>query len=84
MRVTTSLKKQDGARAVGTLLDRKGPAYTPVLAGKPYIGIAALFGKQYITEYKPVTDASGRVIGALFVGVDVSANFASSSKTSAT
>lgn len=76
VRVTTSLKKQDGARAVGTLLDRKGPAYAPVLAGKPYIGIAALFGKQYITEYKPVTDTSGRVIGALFVGVDVSATFA--------
>lgn len=72
VRVTTSLKKQDGARAIGTLLDRKGPAYGPVLNGKSYIGIAALFGKQYITEYKPVTDASGRVIGALFVGVDVS------------
>ncbi|MDR5754441.1 MULTISPECIES: Cache 3/Cache 2 fusion domain-containing protein [unclassified Caballeronia] len=76
VRVTTSLKKQDGTRAVGTLLDRKGPAYAPVLAGKPYIGIAALFGKQYITEYKPVTDASGRVIAALFVGVDVSETFA--------
>jgi methyl-accepting chemotaxis protein-2 (aspartate sensor receptor) len=76
VRVTTSLKKQDGSRAIGTLLDRKGPAYAPILSGKPYIGIAALFGKQYITEYKPVTDASGRVIGALFVGVDVSAEFA--------
>ena len=76
VRVTTSLKKQDGARAVGTLLDRKGPAYGPVLTGKNYIGIAGLFGKQYITEYKPVTDAAGRVIGALFVGVDVSAEMA--------
>ncbi|CDY75063.1 Methyl-accepting chemotaxis protein I (serine chemoreceptor protein) [Caballeronia glathei] len=76
VRVTTSLKKQDGARAIGTLLDRKGPAYAPVLAGKRYIGIATLFGKQYITEYKPVTDASGRVIGALFVGVDVGAEIA--------
>ncbi|WP_250455719.1 methyl-accepting chemotaxis protein [Caballeronia sp. ATUFL_M2_KS44] len=76
VRVTTSLKKQDGARAIGTLLDRKGPAYRPVLNGKSYIGIAALFGKQYITEYKPVTDASGRVIGALFVGVDVSSEMA--------
>ncbi|SAL41403.1 methyl-accepting chemotaxis sensory transducer [Caballeronia peredens] len=76
VRVTTSLKKQDGTRAIGTLLDRKGPAYAPIMSGKPYIGIAALFGKQYITEYKPVTDASGRVIGALFVGVDVSAEFA--------
>ncbi|WP_031356909.1 methyl-accepting chemotaxis protein [Caballeronia sordidicola] len=71
VRVTTSLKKQDGARAIGTLLDRKGPAYTLMLAGKRFIGMATLFGKQYITEYKPVTDSSGRVIGALFVGVDV-------------
>jgi methyl-accepting chemotaxis protein len=76
VRVTTSLKKQDGSRAMGTLLDRKGPAYALVLAGKPYIGIASLFGRQYITEYKPVMDASGRVIGALFVGVDVSAEIA--------
>jgi methyl-accepting chemotaxis protein-2 (aspartate sensor receptor) len=73
VRVTTSLKKQDGSRAVGTMLDRKGPAYGPVLAGKSYIGMATLFGKQYITEYKPVKDATGRVIGALFVGVDVTA-----------
>ncbi|MGX7001312.1 methyl-accepting chemotaxis protein [Caballeronia sp. KNU42] len=71
VRVTTSLKKQDGARAIGTLLDRKGPAYALMLDGKRFIGMATLFGKQYITEYKPVTDASGRVIGALFVGVDV-------------
>ncbi|QSN64723.1 methyl-accepting chemotaxis protein [Caballeronia sp. M1242] len=76
VRVTTSLKKQDGSRAVGTMLDRKGPAYGPVLAGRSYIGMAALFGKQYITEYKPVKDAAGRVIGALFVGVDVTAEMA--------
>jgi len=73
VRVTTSLKKQDGSRAIGTLLDRKGPAYALLLAGKPYTGLAALFGRRYITEYRPVTDASGRVIGALFVGVDVGA-----------
>ncbi|CAG4885849.1 methyl-accepting chemotaxis protein [Paraburkholderia saeva] len=71
VRVTTSLKKQDGSRAIGTLLDRKGPAYSLVLAGKTYTGLAALFGKRFITQYRPVTDASGRVIGALFVGVDV-------------
>ena len=71
VRVTTSLKKQDGARAIGTLLDRKSPAYAAMLGGRRFIGMATLFGKQYITEYKPVTDSSGRVIGALFVGVDV-------------
>jgi methyl-accepting chemotaxis protein-2 (aspartate sensor receptor) len=71
VRVTTSLKKQDGTRAIGTLLDRKGPAYGPLMAGKTYTGLAALFGRQYITQYRPVKDASGRVIGSLFVGVDV-------------
>ncbi|MGN6315716.1 methyl-accepting chemotaxis protein [Trinickia sp.] len=73
VRVTTSLKKQDGSRAIGTLLDRKGPAYALVLSGRTYTGLAALFGKRYITQYKPVSDASGRVIGALFVGVDIDA-----------
>ncbi|HEV3429422.1 MAG TPA: Cache 3/Cache 2 fusion domain-containing protein [Paraburkholderia sp.] len=71
VRVTTSLKKQDGSRAIGTLLDRKGPAYEPIMGGRSYAGLAQLFGRQYITEYKPITDASGKVIGALFVGVDV-------------
>jgi methyl-accepting chemotaxis protein len=71
VRVTTSLKKQDGSRAIGTRLDRQGPAYALILAGKPYTGLAELFGKRFITQYKPVTDASGRVIGALFVGVGV-------------
>jgi methyl-accepting chemotaxis protein len=71
VRVTTSLKKQDGARAIGTLLDRKGPAYALILANKSYTGLATLFGKRLITQYRPITDASGRVIGALFVGVNV-------------
>ena len=71
VRVTTSLKKQDGTRAVGTLLDRQGPAYAPLLANRSYTGLAMLFGKRLITQYRPITDASGRVIGALFVGVNV-------------
>ncbi|MBB5499877.1 methyl-accepting chemotaxis protein [Paraburkholderia sp. MM5384-R2] len=71
VRVTTSLKKQDGTRAVGTLLDRNGPAYAPLLANRSYTGLAMLFGKRMITQYRPIADASGRVIGALFVGVDV-------------
>ena len=71
VRVTTSLKKQDGSRAIGTLLDRKGPAYALISSGQSYSGLAQLFGKEYITEYKPIADASGKVIGALFVGVDV-------------
>ncbi|WP_321954259.1 Cache 3/Cache 2 fusion domain-containing protein [Burkholderia cenocepacia] len=73
VRITTSLKKQDGTRAVGTKLDRAGPAYAPLVAGRSYTGLAKLFGRSYITQYKPVTDATGRVIGALFVGLDIGA-----------
>ncbi|WP_333997746.1 Cache 3/Cache 2 fusion domain-containing protein [Burkholderia cepacia] len=73
VRITTSLKKQDGARAVGTKLDRAGPAYAPLVAGRVYTGLAKLFGRPYVTQYKPVTDATGRVIGALFVGLDIGA-----------
>jgi methyl-accepting chemotaxis protein len=76
VRVTTSLKKQDGSRAIGTLLDRKGPAWAPLMAGKSYTGQASLFGKQYMTQYRPIADSNGRVIGALFVGVDVGAQIA--------
>ncbi|CAD6552776.1 methyl-accepting chemotaxis protein [Paraburkholderia metrosideri] len=71
VRVTTSLKKQDGTRAIGTLLDRHAPAYARLLANRSYTGLAALFGKRLITQYRPITDAGGHVIGALFVGVNV-------------
>jgi methyl-accepting chemotaxis protein len=77
VRVTTSLKKQDGSRAMGTLLDRKSSAYVSITAGDTFTGLATLFGKRYITQYRPIHDASGKVIGALFVGVDVDAQIQS-------
>ncbi|WP_456282040.1 Cache 3/Cache 2 fusion domain-containing protein [Cupriavidus sp. JZ107] len=76
VRVTTSLKKQNGERAVGTLLDRAGPAYAAVQAGRSYRALTWLFGKPYMSKYEPVRDAAGKVAGALYVGVDVSAELA--------
>ncbi len=75
LRVSTSLKKEDGSRAVGTTLDRTHPAYARLLAGQPYIGKASLFGHEYMTRYTPVLDAHGKVIAALFVGLDFSQQF---------
>ncbi|APW40330.1 methyl-accepting chemotaxis protein [Rhodoferax koreense] len=80
LRVTTSLKKQDGERAMGTLLDRAHPAYALMLAGQTYTGRAVLFGKPYMTHYEPALDAAGQVVGILFVGTDVSAFDASVAK----
>jgi methyl-accepting chemotaxis protein-2 (aspartate sensor receptor) len=72
MRVTTSLKKQDGERAMGTLLDRAHPAYALALNGQPFTGRAVLFGKPYMTHYEPVKNTAGKVVGILFVGSDIS------------
>ncbi|HKS33263.1 MAG TPA: Cache 3/Cache 2 fusion domain-containing protein [Enterobacteriaceae bacterium] len=71
VRVATSLRKEDGARAIGTKLDRASPAWEPVTRGEVYRGLALLFGKRYITQYQPVKDATGKTIAILFVGVDI-------------
>ena len=76
VRVTTSVKKENGERAIGTALDKASPAYGALRAGRTYVGLATLFGKQFITQYEPVRDAGGRVVGALYVGVDITGDIA--------
>ncbi|MBC3364861.1 methyl-accepting chemotaxis protein [Pseudomonas sp. SWRI154] len=70
IRVSTSASKQDGTRAIGTVLDRAGPAYGPVISGQSYIGRALLFGRFYMSQYTPVRDNSGKIIAVLYVGFD--------------
>lgn len=70
LRVSTSLKKQDGSRATGTLLGKRHPGYRQLLSGQPYMGKARLFGRDYMTRYQPVRDDKGAVIAILYVGFD--------------
>ncbi|MGR3886721.1 methyl-accepting chemotaxis protein [Pseudomonas sp. 1152_12] len=70
IRISTSLAKQDGSRAIGTVLDHQHPAYQRLLAGQSYVGRAVLFDRSYMTQYTPVRDAAGKVIAVLFVGFD--------------
>ena len=72
VRVTTSLKKENGERAVGTALDHTHPAYALLQSEKGYIGAAKLFGKDYMTSYMPITDEQSHMVGVLFVGIDIS------------
>ena len=72
IRISTSVRKQNGERAIGTALSHAHPGYANLLAGKSYVGYATLFGTQYLTQYDAISDAAGRVIGALYVGIDVS------------
>ncbi|MCX7742846.1 MAG: Cache 3/Cache 2 fusion domain-containing protein, partial [Tepidimonas sp.] len=69
-RITTSVTKEDGSRAVGTLLGTQHPAYAAVMAGQRYVGRAVLFGRSYMTVYQPVK-LGGEVAAILFVGYDL-------------
>jgi hypothetical protein len=68
VRVATNVKKDDGSRAVGTVLDPKGKAIESIKKDEPFYGEADILGKPYITGYKPILDASKNVIGIYYVG----------------
>jgi methyl-accepting chemotaxis protein len=70
VRITTSLKNNDGARAVGTVLDRAHPAYQALTSGETFTGQALLFGRDYMTHYVPLKNGSGEIVGVAFIGVD--------------
>jgi methyl-accepting chemotaxis protein-2 (aspartate sensor receptor) len=72
LRVASSLKDDQGRAVVGTLLDQGHPAFAPVTAGQSYMGLATLFGRQYMTHYRPLKDAGGATVGIAFVGMDFS------------
>lgn len=72
-RVMTSIQAADGKRAVGTVLDPAGPAHAALMQKQVYIGEATILGLPYLTRYEPVLDANGRVAGAVFSGVSLSA-----------
>ena len=68
VRVATNVKKTDGSRAIGTILDPKGPVIVVIRKGEAYYGDATILGKPYVTGYDPIRDASGNVIGIYYVG----------------
>ena len=68
VRVATNVKKDDGSRAIGTVLDPKGKAIAAIAKGESYYGEADILGKPYVTGYEPIRDASTNVIGVYYVG----------------
>ncbi|QYJ79848.1 methyl-accepting chemotaxis protein [Shewanella acanthi] len=74
IRISTSLKKPDGSRALGTYLGKTHPGYATLIKGEAYEGYAKLFGKDYMTVYRPEKDAQGKVIGILFIGFEITSS----------
>jgi hypothetical protein len=68
LRVSTNVKKDDGSRAIGTILDPKGKAIVSINKNEAFFGDVDILGKPYITGYDPIHDASGAVIGIYYVG----------------
>lgn len=67
LRATTSLKKANGERAVGTMIPASSPVYKSLIRGESYFGRAQVLGEWYITAYQPIRSGN-ETVGALFVG----------------
>jgi methyl-accepting chemotaxis protein len=68
VRVSTNVLKTDGTRAVGTYIPADSPVYRAVMAGDTFRGKAFVVNAFYLTAYKPVRDADGRIVAVLYVG----------------
>lgn len=67
-RVATTVKKENGERAVGTHASEE--VVKKVLAeGREYLGEAEVVGQRYQTAYKPLFDQNGSIIGMFYVGI---------------
>jgi methyl-accepting chemotaxis protein len=75
IRVATSVKLENGNRAIGTFIPARNPdgssntVIGTVLKGGTFQGRAFVVNAWCITAYKPIQDPTGRIIGMLFVGV---------------
>ena len=68
LRVSTNVTRADGQRAVGTRLS--DAVFEKVLVeGGIWADRAFVVNDWYITAYEPIRDPTGRIIGALYVGL---------------
>jgi methyl-accepting chemotaxis protein len=67
-RIATNIVKDDGNRAVGTMLGKDSAAYSSMISKKRFSGQAEILGKHYLTVYDPIV-INGKSDGILFVGV---------------
>ena len=66
--MATNVKKDDGSRAVGTILDPNGKVIVNIRNNEPYYGEATILGKNYKTGYEPIRDSANKVVGIYYVG----------------
>ncbi|EDP8437854.1 hypothetical protein G3L03_000566 [Campylobacter jejuni] len=67
IRIASSLKNEDEESVVGTTLEHDSPAYVSVSKGNDFYGRISLYGKDYITIYKPIKNSKKEIIGVIAV-----------------
>lgn len=68
LRISTTVKKLDGQRAVGTYISSDSPVYQTIMRGETFRGKAFVVNDWYLTSYSPIYDAGRKIVGAIYVG----------------
>lgn len=68
LRIATNVKTKEGARAIGTRVSSE--VYDAVLTkGENWSSRAFVVNDWYLSEYEPIKNYQGKVIGILYVGI---------------
>ncbi|HWU18418.1 MAG TPA: methyl-accepting chemotaxis protein [Devosia sp.] len=70
---TSSFVLPDGTRAKDFVLDAAAPEAVALAANLPYTGEISMQGQRLNGEFQPITNLSGELLGAFFVGGDAGA-----------
>lgn len=70
LRISTSVKRRDGTRAIGTFIPTDSPVYKTVMRGETFRGRAYVVDAWYITAYRPILNDHDEIIGVIYVGLN--------------
>ncbi len=68
LRISTTVKKLDGQRAVGTYIPSDSAVYKAIMQGETFRGKAYVVNDWYLTAYAPLRDMDDKIVGAIYVG----------------
>ncbi|MBC8419387.1 MAG: methyl-accepting chemotaxis protein [Desulfobacterales bacterium] len=73
IQVASTIQTSKDRRAIGSFIPAMhegapNPVITTIMNGKVYAGLAYVVNSWYVSEFKPITDNKGQVLGMLFTG----------------